>query len=307
MKGKLAFALGAAAFVAAVLLAWPSAPQPPVVVVAPPAPAPVTAFAPSLAGTQTDGAASVGPGEVLVANEDLVELFDYYLSTLGERNLDQVRAEIERELDRRLRPPASDSAKRLLARYLGYKEALVSLEADKRLLGADAAAIRRRLQAMRQLRARFFSAQESGAMFGREDAEQADALARLDVRQDNRLTPEQQRERLAALDAALPPEVLAAREEPLKLAHLQEAAARLRAGGAGDDEVFRLRASALDPEAATRLAALDQEEAQWRGRIAAYLNARRGAQDAASVAALRDRLFTPEEQRRLLAYEEGMR
>ncbi|QNA88246.1 lipase chaperone [Massilia sp. Dwa41.01b] len=308
MRGKLLFALGAAALVAAALVVGPSVQEQPVVAAAPVAPASAARpFVRSLEGTQTDGGALVGPGETLVANEDLVELFDYYLSALGEKNLEQVRAEIERELDRRLRPPASDSAKRLLARYLDYKHALVALEADKRLVGGDVTAIRKRLVAMRQLRARYFSAEESGAMFGREDAEQADALARLEVRQDTRLTPEQKGERLAALDAALPPEVRAAREEPLKLAHLQESVDRLRAGGANDDEVFRMRAAALNPEAAARLAALDQEEAQWRGRIAAYLNARRGVQEGPALDALRNRLFTLDEQRRLPAYEEGLR
>lgn len=308
MKGKHLFALGAVAVAAAAFLAWPSTPAPPAALAAAPAPAATRpAFVRSLEGTQVDGAAVAAPGDVLVANEDLVELFDYYLSALGEKNLDQVRAEIERELDRRLRPPASTSAKALLARYLQYKHALVTLEADTRLAGGDARAIRRRLQAMRQLRARYFSAQESSAMFGREDAEQQDALARLDVRQDARLSAQQKQERLAALDAALPPEVRAAREEPLRVANVQQAADRLRAGGASDEEVFRLRAAAFDPAAAARLAALDQEEAQWRGRIAAYLNARRAVQDGPALDALRNRLFSPEEQRRLPAYEEGLR
>jgi len=260
-------------------------------------------FAPSLAGTHADGGATSGADGLLVANEDLVELFDYYLATVGEKTPAQVRAEIERELERRLRPPASNAARQLLGRYLGYKAALVELERRKDLAGAGAAAIRKRLQAMRTLRGRYFSAQESRAMFGREDAEQQDMLARVEVRQDRGLNADQQRERLAELDAALPPEVREARAAPVRIARLEESVGQMRARGAGDEEVFRARAEALDPDAARRLAEVDREEAEWRRRIAAYLDARRSLRDARALAGLRERMFTAEERRRLPAYE----
>ena len=290
-----------------VLLAWPPA-QDGATMAAPSAAAaaPPPAFVRSLEGTRIDGAATVGAGNVLVADEDLVELFDYYLAAVGEKAPDQVRAEIERELERRLRPPASGAARALLGRYLGYKQALVTLERRKDLVGADVAAIRRRLLAMRALRGQFFSAQESQAMFGREDTEQQDALARFEVRQDRTLTEEQRGERLAALDASLAPGVREAREAPLRVARLEDAVGRLRASGAGEDAVFQARARALDPGAAQRLAEVDREETQWQGRIATYLEARRTLQDPRALDMLRERLFTADEQRRLPAYEEGM-
>ena len=264
-------------------------------------------FAPSLAGTRADGAATAGADGALVADEALVELFDYYLAAVGEKTPEQVRAEIERELERRLRPPASGAAKRLLGRYLGYKAALVELERRKDLAGAGATAIRKRLQAMRTLRGQYFSAQESRAMFGREDAEQQDMLARVDIRQDRSLSADQRRERLAALDAALPPEVREARAAPVRIARLEESVEQMRARGAGDEEVFRARAAALDPDAARRLAEVDRAEADWRRRIAAYLDARRGLRDTRALAGLRERMFTAEEQRRLPAYEGDLR
>ena len=302
---KEALALLAAAALLGSLLWWASqqrggAPA------AAPAAAPGPAFARSLEGTRADGALALGADEVPVAGEELVELFDYYLSAIGEKTPEQVRAEIERELERRLRPPASGAAKRLLGRYLDYKRALAALEHRKDLAGADVAAIRRRLLAMRTLRGRYFSAQESGAMFGREDGEQQDALARLELRQDRGLGPEQKRERLAALDAALPPEVREARAAPLRVARLEESVERLRAQGGGEEAVFQARAAAFDPEAARRLAEVDREEADWKRRVGAYLEARRTQKDAGAVAALRGRLFSEEEQRRLPAYEEGM-
>ncbi len=82
---------------------------------------------------------------------------------------------------------------------------------------------------------------------------------------------------------------------------LEESAAAMRAQGASEDEVYRMRAASLTPEAATRLADLDREEAAWKSRIASY-QARRTA-DPVALQKLRDELFTTDEQKRLGAYE----
>jgi lipase chaperone LimK len=279
----------------------PSAPVAHTVTVAPPA----RPFAPSLQGTQPDGAVHVTPDDGVVADAALVELFDYYLSTVGERSPAAAQAEIERELDRTLRPAAAAAARRVLARYVAYRQAMAALQADPRLSGPGAAALRRRLAALRGLRAQYFDAREIAAMFGREDAANADALARMTIRDDRTLTAQQKQARLAALDAALPAEVRAAREAPLKIVHVEEAAQRLRAGGAGEDDVFRLRAEAFGADAAGRMADVDREEAAWKRRIDAYLAERRGLRDEAQIAALRNRMFSADEQRRLGAYETG--
>jgi lipase chaperone LimK len=266
---------------------------------------PAKAFAPSLQGTRPDGAVHVAPDDSIVADARLIELFDYYLSTVGEKSPAAVRAEIERELDRTLRPAAAAAAKRVLTRYSAYRLALAGVGTDRRLAGQDAAALKRRLDALRGLRAQYFSQLEIAAIFGREDAANAEALARMEIRDDRTLDAQQKRARLAALDAGLPVDVRAAREAPLKIVRVQEEAERLRAGGAGEEDVFRLRADAFGVDAAQRLAEVDREEAAWRRRIDAYLVQRLGLNDEAAVTALRNRMFSEDEQRRLGAYEGG--
>ena len=295
----IVFALGAAGVVWLAAVAGRPAPAVQAVTVAPS----VKPFAPSLQGTRPDGAVHVAPDDSVVADARLIELFDYYLSTVGEKSPAAVRAEIERELDRTLRPPAAAAAKRVLARYIAYRQALAGLHADRRLAGPDAAALKRRLNALRGLRAQYFSPREIAAIFGREDAASADALARMEIRDDRTLSAQQKQARLAALDAGLPADVRAAREAPLKIVRVQEEAERLRAGGAGEEDVFRLRAEAFGADAAQRLADVDQEEAAWKRRIDAYLAERRGLHDEVAVAALRNRMFSEDEQRRLGAYE----
>ena len=295
-------ALGAAGTLWLAVLAGRSAPLAPAAQTVTVAPA-AAPFAPSLQGTRPDGAVHVAPDDSVVADARLIELFDYYLSTVGEKSPDVVRAEIERELDRTLRPQAAAGAKRMLARYIAYRQALGALETDARLSGPSAAALKRRLAALRGLRAQYFSEREIAAIFGREDAANADALARMEIRADRTLTAQQKQQRVAVLDAGLPADVRAAREAPLKIVRVQEEAERLRASGAGEDDVYRLRAEAFGADAAGRLADVDRAEAAWKRRIDTYLAERRGLRGEAAVAALRDRMFSADEQRRLGAYE----
>lgn len=305
-RGWLLVAAAAALLPLAAFIGWPVSPP-----AGPADPVPATpvstaaAFAPSLQGTRPDGAVRVAPDDSVVVDEQLIGLFDYYLSTVGEKSPDQVRAQIERELDRTLRPPAAAAAKRVLARYFAYKQALGALEAKQGLAGMDAASLQRRLAALATLRARFFSRQEIAAVFSREDAANQEALTRLRIREDVSLTPQQKQARLAALEASLPPAERAAREAPLKIGRMQEEVERMRAAGADDDAIFRLRADTFGADAAGRLAEVDREEAAWKQRIAAYLAQRRGLQDEAAVAALRSRMFSEDEQRRLAVYESG--
>jgi lipase chaperone LimK len=270
-------------------------------------------FLRSLDGTRPDGNLQIAEGEALVINAELVRLFDYYLSGVGEKPVDAIRREIERVLDERLKPRAASEAKDVLSRYLAYKQALVEVEKNPAATGNGIDAMRARLLAMQQTRARFFSAAESEAMFGMEDAQNLDAVARLEISQDQSLSPAQKAEKLAALDAALPPALRDARDAPLQVVRLEESVSKLRSQGASDDDVYRVRAAALSPEAASRLADVDREDAQWKARINSYLAERnrllassaqqRSEDREAALQQLRQARFAEEEQRRLPAYE----
>ena len=207
-------------------------------------------------------------------------------------------------------PRAARQAKDLFARYVGFKTALKEQRPIKPI-GRSVDILRQGLRTMLALRATYFTDAESRALFGPQDAEASAALTRMAIEQDPALDAQQRRERLATLDARLPASVRAEREAPLAVVHLEEAAQQLRAQGGSEDDVYRMRAAATSPEAANRLADLDRDEAAWKARIAAY-QAQRGtvlstpgsdADRAAALGALRNRLFTPEEQRRLAAYE----
>lgn len=271
-------------------------------------------FVRSMEGTTTDGKiAQNATGELLV-NTELRLMFDYYLAATGEKSLKEIVAEIEKELDNKLSSGAAIEAKNLLLRYIRYKEALAEIEKKSaHLFGNVTTAIRQRLLNMQETRKLFFNAKESSAMFGFDDAYDMDAISRLEISQNATLSEAQKRDGIKALDAAMSPALREAKEAPYQVVRLEEYARELRARGASEDEVYRMRAAATTPESAARLAEVDREESQWKSRIASYLNEKNQISNTSTAVKeeqrllllqqIRDQRFTQDEQKRLPAYE----
>ena len=309
---RLTWVAGAVAAAALVAIAWWGEPA-----AAPraDAPAPVArevapVAASSLAGTTPDGGARATADDALVLDPSLIRLFDYWLTTVGEQPMASIRSQVERDLDGRLGPHAARQAKDLFARYLQFKEALKAQRPAKPV-GRSVDILREGLRRMLALRASYFNERESLALFGPQDAEASASLARMGVEQDPSLDDATRQQRLAELDARLPASVREARAASLSVVRLDEAAQQIRTAGGSEDDVYRMRAAATSPEAANRLADVDREEVAWKARIATYQSQRGAvlaapgdeATHAAAMAELRNRLFTPDEQRRLTAYE----
>ncbi|AZP12900.1 lipase secretion chaperone [Undibacterium parvum] len=269
-------------------------------------------FVKSMQGTHADGAANQ-TGDTLTIDVELRRMFDYYLAAIGEKNLLEIRLEIEKELDKSLGTQAAMQAKEVLARYLSYKQDLVVLENTPNLAGRSTKAMKLRLQGMQNLRSRYFNQSENTAMFGADDAYDTDAIARFEISEDSTLNEAQKTVKYQALDAAMPNALREEKEAPYKILRLAENVAQLRQQGASDDEIYRMRAANTSPEAAARLAALDVEEDQWKNRIAAYLQERKqlldigktnpSASSLNELQILRDKSFNYIEQKRLAAYE----
>ena len=276
-------------------------------------------FVKSQEGTKPDGnlaalvAGGVAADNDRVAYGELRRLFDYYLSALGEQTLPAITQQIQTELDQRLKPAQSKKARRLLDLYLSFRRALVDLEAKPALAGNGVAAIRQRMLAQQDLRSQYFNPQEIEGMFGFEDVMDADAVARLEISQNAKLSAAQKQQQLAALDATMSPALRAEREATQVVTRVEQRAFDMRAKGASDDEIYRMRAKEFDAGAASRLADLDREEAAWKQRIATYLEARRAvlksqanatpSERQQALTLLQQSQFSEDERRRLAAYE----
>ncbi|MDE2429345.1 MAG: lipase chaperone [Burkholderiales bacterium] len=272
-------------------------------------------FVRSMEGTSSDGGGTQDADGALVVDVELRLMFDYYLAAIGEKSLDAIRAEIGKVLDRQLGVRAAAEAKDLLSRYISYKQALVDVEKANKPTDAPrnmVDAIRQRWQSMQQIRQQFFSEKENQAMFGFDDAYDMDALARLEISQNAALSADQKKERYKSLDESMSPELREAKLAPYQVIRLEEQTQKLRAEGASDDDIYRMRAAATSPEAAARLADLDRDEAQWKNRIASYLAQRKQIsqmtgqnedQKQVALQQVRDQFFNRDEQKRLPAYE----
>jgi len=219
----------------------------------------------SLRGTEVAGALPVDADGHLRIVPAVLERFDYFLAASGEEPLELTRARILAEIDARLGPPADAEARALLDRYLGYREAVREMAEAV----GDELPLDRRFQLLRELRREHFGT-DAEALFGAEEDRLRVEIERERVASDPDLSHAERSERLAALDAELPPEVRETRAAVLLATRLREEERRLREDGAGPGEIEALRERMVGPEAAARLAALDTRRAAFDARLAAY-------------------------------------
>lgn len=196
---------------------------------------------------------------------------------------------------------AADLATRALAlaeRYVDYRVALGMLKAPR---PDDPTALRNSLNARERLRERYFAPEEHEALFESESALDRYTLARLEIQHNTGLTAEGKARALKDAEAELPPEQRADRTRAV--AHLGAAAQTQDFETRGVDERtrYQLRSATYGTDAAQALARLDHEERAWNQKLDDYAAAMAQAHDPSQMQALRERLFTPQEQLRLEA------
>jgi lipase chaperone LimK len=314
------FGLGAAAVLLAAVVYQLQSNQnatggadPSAVNVGPPVATDATAFAKSLTGTIPSGSVRANQGE-LVLEPGLIDRFDYYLSTTGERPFEDIKAEVERNLGQELNlnPRAAADALRLFKAYLDFKRAAESLPAIAITQDNALEVARIRTEGALALRARYFNPAEATALFGLSDTLTLDSLARLGIENNRQLSPAQKRLQLVELDAKLPAQVREWRAPQARMDSLAEAENNARARGASDDELLQIRTGIVGAEAAKAMAATDQEDASWQRRLTAYKHDRdriladvrwSEADRQAEVQRLRERTFNESDRKRLEAFE----
>jgi len=257
----------------------------------------------SLAGTDEVGGLAVGAGGDLVIDENLRRFFDYYLTALGEETIDEIRARLEAEIERRLPERAAKQARELLARYLELRSALADL-------GEKEGDLAQRVAEIRQLRRRLLGDEAATRMFVTGDALTDVELERQSLAAAN-LGDEERARRMAEAEAKLPEPLRVIREKaeaPVVSMKHEEA---LRQSGASAADIQAYRTARFGPEAAVRLSALDDRRAAWQGRVDAFRAARAEIEAAVPdvtlrnqrVAELVDSTFSGSEHIRIEALE----
>ncbi|MFK2903192.1 hypothetical protein ISP17_04395 [Dyella ginsengisoli] len=201
----------------------------------------------SLRGTAVDGGVTTGFAGRVEPDPALRRLFDYYLSLLGETDLEGVRQLLREDLQRRPLDAGQQAAvMELFGRYVAYQQARTALAAPG---GGDLAA---RLAQDRALRARLLGPALAQAFYPTADADDARLLRQL-AHAD---TPD---------DAVADERALATMASTI-----QAQTDQLAAPSFTPAQRHAERAATWGNAAADRLDALDRQRAQWQQRLDAF-------------------------------------
>ncbi|EDT43586.1 lipase secretion chaperone [Burkholderia ambifaria] len=254
---------------------------------------------PSLAGSSAPRL-PLDAGGHLAKSRAVRDFFDYCLSARSDLSATALDALVVREIAAQLdgtmaQPEALD----VWHRYRAYLDALAKLPdagaVDKSDLGALQLALDQRVSiAYRTL------GDWSQPFFGAEQWRQRYDLARLKIAQDRTLTDAQKAERLAALAQQMPADERAARQKADRQQAAIDEIAQLQKSGATPDATRAQLTQTLGPDAAARVAQMQQDDASWQSRYADYAAQRAQIEAAglspqdrdAQIAALRQRMFT---------------
>lgn len=265
----------------------------------------------SFRGTQIDGRLLVDESGNLIISQEIRNLFDYFLSAIGEEPLKVSVKRLHDYIASQLKQPAEGQAQALLTQYLDYKREVALLERDMPTL-ASLEAIRLRESAVKALRERIFSPEAYQAFFAQEEAYNQFNLQRLIISQDVSLDAAAKGAAIDRLRANLPEE-LQASVVPSLQEELQTQTSKLQAQGAAPEQIRAMRQQLVGTEATARLETLDQQLDVWKQRVAAYsaekarIEAQRGLSDSdmqAAIEHLAAEQFDERERLRLGAAEE---
>lgn len=237
----------------------------------------------SLRDIEVDGRLRVDADGNLILDGDVRRLFEFFLNAVGEESAEQIVARIRAYIQSNLPAQAAAQAQQVLDEYLSLRSAMDEAQqaaeeewsvfsASEYRLSADT--LRERKQAIRDIRSRHLSPEVDHAFYADDDLFDDHTLAKLAVIEDNSLSPLQQSQRIAALEAQLPAQMqdnIAAATRHQTLTHLENAWQAEQ----GDLATLRLiRENVVGAEAADRLEQVDQRRATWNNRVSEWLNER---------------------------------
>ncbi len=223
----------------------------------------------SLADVPRPSLLNIDSNGELIVDIQLRNLFEYYLSALGEEPLELVLIRIRHALSEQLTADALAKGEALLEAYIQFRNQQGVIRNDyEQLYAADGfnlQAILAMKHAERQARQLYFTDAQSEALFGPEDMSEDALIARLAVLQDDSLSQEARDEKLQSIDLHSQVGIEAERNRVLQSTLAQDA---LLMGQSED--AYRARVDAFGDDVAQRLQARDAERAQWRAKVAAY-------------------------------------
>jgi lipase chaperone LimK len=264
---------------------------------------------PSLSGTEVDGGVRADSRGNLIVEPAVRDMFEYFLSTLGEASLAEIRVWVAHYLADNLPAGAAEQGWRLFQDYLAYRESLASI--PEPAPGSSIDEMEAVMAQRNALRREMLGRDNAEALFALDEAYDEYMVRRRRILTDESLTAQERERRLAAAGAVLPERLQAVRERTTVPTRAGEQVARMRAEGRTEAEVRAWREANLGAAAADRLEQMEADRQAWEARYEAYRQARAGLslqglaepERQAALKRLRQAHFQEDEIRRVEALD----
>jgi len=277
----------------------------------------------SLNGTLLGAQLETSEDGHLILSDDIKYIFDYFLSTINEEDLDTILLRIDEYLNHYLEEPALSESKTILAHYVELKTSLFELEQemgaeqknldkDQLLGGQYLNLLRERLNLRNALRAEHLDPEVNEIFYQEEETYDEYTYSRLLINSDKSLAPEERNLHIIELQQQLPENVRKSMRTSQIIDELKVETNKILAKGGNQQQVRELRKEMFGEEAANRFDTLDSKRAQWQSRMNTYLaertkilNTQGLAQEALQlqVNTLRETHFEPSEQMKAKVFE----
>ncbi|MEC7120719.1 MAG: lipase secretion chaperone [Pseudomonadota bacterium] len=270
----------------------------------------------SLHGTEVDGEIIIDQQRQLVVTRRLRDLFDYFLSTIGEESLHTIQARVIAYIQHRVPEPAQSQAIQVFQQYLAYREAIRQIPetGGKSADQIDINAITKQKSEEQRLRQQYFNTETIQAFFGDEDAYDQYALQSLQIARNSQLSEAEKAKQTAALLQQLPESLRESIQIHAQYQNLQDLTEQWKSRKGSAEELRQIRLNLVGEAATQRLEQLDQSRATWQTRVDHYLQEHAKImrnpqwsveQKQVMVLSLRRQQgFTEQEQLRLPAFEQ---
>jgi lipase chaperone LimK len=217
-----------------------------------------------------DGSIKVDKHNVLIIDQDLRHWLDFYLSAIGEVNLQQIMAMMQQEINK-LPNPGRDQAHEIMNQYLAYKKELGEYD-NRELLAVDhhndIEQLSNRLDWQMRLRRRHLADDVVESFWKNDEVIDNYALAKLTIKGSD-LSDADKKEQLSALDKSLPESLYAFKQELYIASNLLEKEKALSQSD-DPDELRNLRIQEVGVEATDRLEVIDKTQNTWRLKVVSY-------------------------------------
>jgi len=270
----------------------------------------------SLRGTRIPAAFTLDAEGHLTITPSIKSVIEYFLSATGEESLETIIARIEEFISSQLEEPARSEALDVVAQYIGYKEALITLESDlaenTKLSGQNSDYLTM-FQYRREARMNNLSPEIYDAFFADEDKADSYTSSLLEIGKNKDLTDEERDAQYLAAEQLLPKQEQAIKQAERTRETLKVNIQTARDEGANDENIFQMRADVYGYDAAERFATADKKKAEWNSRFEQYRQKRQqilnneGLSDTDKtneIDTLQGKVFSQTEQRRLTTLDQ---